>query len=374
MHRAYLLLFATLLFACSCEHDSGKLLFRPTPQHLRTPTVFQKGIGLGLYYEHAGRPYETMFEEIASTGADHVELVLHWTQTDIRATEIVRSERDTVKDQRLLEAMDGAHRSGLRVFLFPIIDVENRKTGEWRGTIKPDNWDAWWASYEKYIMHYAELAEKGGAAMFSVGSELVSTEEMCDRWEPLIQKVRAVYSGKLIYSANWDHYKQVCFWNKLDFAGMTAYYVLTNSRTPNYEDLVSAWKRIRTEIITWEKTLDVPLIITEIGYPAQDGTNMHPWDYTTKDPIDLEEQELCYKAFREVWEGEERLAGVYFWNWYEPGGTSDKSYTPRGKPAEQVLRGWFQKPTSELRPTPNSQPESSAASTPAVPASTQGTQ
>lgn len=343
MSRTLPLLLLLLLNACSGCSDKGAGAFPigPTPAHLKTPGAFQKGIGLGLYYEHDGRPYEVMLDEIAATGADHVELVLHWTQSDIRATALDPHPVDTVKDQRLLETIAYAHKIGLRVFLFPIIDVANRKTGEWRGTMKPESWDKWWAAYEKFVLHYADLAEKGGVALYAIGSELVSTEEMCDRWEPLIEKVRKTYQGKLTYSANWDHYKQVCFWDKLDYAGMTAYYVLTSNKDPRYEDLLASWKKIHAEIMSWQKTQKIPLIITEIGYPSQDGTNMTPWDYTKNNPVDLSEQYMCYKAFREVWQGETRLAGVYFWNWYEAGGLTDKGYSPRGKPAEQLLREWY---------------------------------
>lgn len=345
-----LLLLLLPVAACSgCDHNTGpqKLTTYPTAKELLVPSAFQEGIGLGLYYEHKGRPYEKMFDEMKEAGADHVELVLHWTQKDVRATELKPHPVDTIKDQRLLEAMNAAHERGLKVFLFPIIDVAERKAGEWRGTLKPDSWDKWWESYEAFILYYADLAEKGGAALFSVGSELVSTEEMCDiskggnRWPNLIRKVRKVFNGKLIYSANWDHYKPVCFWDKLDYIGMTAYYELTKTKEPKYEDLVASWKRFHGEIMEWKAKFEQPLIITEIGYPAQDGTNMHPWDYTTSDPVDLEEQLMCYKAFREVWQNEKRLGGVYFWNWYEPGGPQDKSYTPRGKPAEKVLREWY---------------------------------
>src|SRR5688572_1862910 len=155
-HKTHWLLLPLLCLAC--EQRGGAVPIRPTPAHLRTPAPFQKGIGLGLYYEHEGRPYEVMLDEIAALGADHVEFVLHWTQKDIRATELEPHPVDTVKDQRLLEAMDYAHTKGLRVFLFPIIDVAQRKTGEWRGTMKPDNgsregWDKWWKAYERYVLH-----------------------------------------------------------------------------------------------------------------------------------------------------------------------------------------------------------------------------
>jgi len=72
----------------------------------------------------------------------------------------------------------------------------------------------------------------------------------------------------------------------------------------------------------------------------QDGAASRPWDYTVRAPVDLEEQRRCYAAFVDAWRGA-ALAGVYFWDWSGPGGASDAHYTPRGKPAEAVVRRWF---------------------------------
>jgi hypothetical protein len=85
------------------------------------------------------------------------------------------------------------------------------------------------------------------------------------------------------------------------------------------------------------------LLFTEVGYYSELGTNIYPWDYTRNKPISLEEQRRCYQAFADVWSESPELNGVFFWNWFGPGGKLDKGYTPRGKPAECVLREWFAK-------------------------------
>ena len=33
----------------------------------------------------------------------------------------------------------------------------------------------------------------------------------------------------------------------------------------------------------------------------------------------------------------------FLWNWFGRGGPDDGGFTPRGKPAEGVLRRWFQR-------------------------------
>jgi hypothetical protein len=35
------------------------------------------------------------------------------------------------------------------------------------------------------------------------------------------------------------------------------------------------------------------------------------------------------------------VGGVFVWNWFGDGGAMDNGYTPRNKPAEQLLRWWF---------------------------------
>src|SRR5688572_27835165 len=103
MTKRLLLCFLPLMMmACSsCEKPPQapkSLTTYPTNKALREPSDFHKGIGLGLYYEHKPRTYDVMFDEIKETGTDHVELVLHWTQKDVRATELKPHPVDTIKD------------------------------------------------------------------------------------------------------------------------------------------------------------------------------------------------------------------------------------------------------------------------------------
>ena len=62
--------------------------------------------------------------------------------------------------------------------------------------------------------------------MFSVGTELqIPALQREADWRQLIKDVRAVYSGKLIYSANWyEEYEGIKFWDALDAIGVQAYF------------------------------------------------------------------------------------------------------------------------------------------------------
>ena len=215
--------------------------------------------------------------------------------------------------------------------------------------IKPHDLERWWASYTRFVLYYARIAQSEGVSIYSVGSELVSMESMRSRWIELIRKVRKVYKGKLLYSANWDHYEPVSFWDQVDYVGVTGYYKLTDRVDPTPDQLEKAWRAIRSKLERWRSRVKRPLVFTELGYHSRDGTNKHPWDYTTTAPIDLQEQYDCYDAFVRTWNGASSLGGVYFWIWWGPGGPSDGHYTPRGKPAVEVLRHYYGAPRRPIQ-------------------------
>jgi hypothetical protein len=64
----------------------------------------------------------------------------------------------------------------------------------------------------------------------------------------------------------------------------------------------------------------------------------------------MEEQELCYAAACSMLLYNDWLEGLYFWSWEvdRRGGPQDDSYTPREKPAEQVLRDWYGRTATEV--------------------------
>ncbi len=305
-----------------------------------------KGMALGLYSKDPNYDYSKDLRELKSLGVNSISLMVNWYQRDIHANEIHRnpengSEHSTISDKKLVEVIQHAHRLNMKVLLFPFLRFEYRGPKEWRGVLKPENFATWTQNYEQFILHYANLARIHRVEILSVGSELGSLEQKTDFWKSLIQKVKQVYSGKLIYSSNWDHYTYPTFWQHLDYIGMNSYYTLSNSNQPSLAELTQSWRQIKNKLLTFQAKFSQKLVFTELGYPSLDGTNQRPWNYLIQNKADVEEQALCYQAFVDVWNDTPELAGVYWWVWFGEGGATDKSYTPRGKPAMQVMREWY---------------------------------
>lgn len=294
-------------------------------------------MALGLWPGTTVADAARRLDELVGLGATDVAVVVAWSQTDVRAVTV---RPGPVDDAVVRGALAAAADRGLRTTVFPILQLDRVRPGEWRGTLAPADVDTWWTSYERFIVHHADLAAAGGAAALVIGSELGSTEAWRDRWYHLISRVERRYRGDLLYSANWDHYQHVSFWDRLDAVGVTGYFELTRDAAAGVGELTVAWDRARERLVAFARARGLPLWLTEVGYPSVDGGAVWPWDYTRKGAVDLEEQRRGFAALARAWAGQP-LAGLFVWEWSGDGGAGDRGYTPRGKPAACELRGWF---------------------------------
>ncbi len=317
-----------------------------------------RGMCLQLHTGREDHPWEQYVDEIAGVGANTVCLIVAAHQENCASTSIFVDLRKTPTDERIKTVIDYAHSRGLRVVLMPIVLLENPRQDEWRGKIAPANWTDWWEDYENYIMHYAWLAESADAEVFMIGSELVSTETDTDRWRDLIARVRKAYHGRLGYSANWDHYKPVTFWDALDIVGMTTYHDLGDKAKPTVADLMASWEPIKKEILEWQKQVNRPILFTEVGWPNQVTCAKYPWDYyRSVDKPDPQSQANCFEAFFRTWTVEPVVAGYLIWEWRSyPGQVTDPkkdtSYVPCDKPAMEVISRYFRAPPPQYQITP----------------------
>lgn len=300
-----------------------------------------RGVSLGLWAGTDDAAVTAAMPELAELGATHVALVASWAQRDVRAVAIRPTEAATVDDAVLRRAIRSAHDHGLQPIVFPILQLEKLGPGQWRGALDPRDVDAWWEQYERFILHYAAIAAQERAVALVVGSELATTEAWRDRWYHLIARVEDAYDGVLVYSANWDHYERVSFWRRVDVVGVSAYFQLADDADASEAEMTRAWRARRDELLAFAAARDRPLWITEVGYPSRDGAAIRPWDYTRGGEVDLEEQRRAYAAFVAAWSEVDGLQGVLWWIWERPGGRGDGGYSPRGKPAAAVVRGWF---------------------------------
>lgn len=224
------------------------------------------------------------------------------------------------------------------------------RKASWRGDFAPKNaedWALWEQQYKAYILKYARLADSLDVEMFCIGTELCcSVKERPQFWIQLIEEIREVYSGKLSYSANWDNYDKITFWDKLDYIGINAYFPLCKTQTPKLAELLRKWKPISRQLEELSKKLSKKIVFTEYGYRNIDYSTLAPWEYKRQDE-NLNElaQANAYEAlYRSFW-NKEWFAGGFLWRWEHLAPNNDRSgYSPQGKIALKTVKKWYQAP------------------------------
>jgi hypothetical protein len=93
-----------------------------------------------------------------------------------------------------------AEKAGLYVSLRPLLDETSLGTS--RTGWKPARIAAWFASYRKFLIPYAEMAEQTRIPEFMDGAEF-SKFGHSHRWDRLVTALRKVYRGTITYDNNW---------------------------------------------------------------------------------------------------------------------------------------------------------------------------
>lgn len=288
---------------------------------------------------YGSEEFARQLEELAATGAEWVTFVPTWYQADITGSEILpESSLRTPSDASLSSAIELAGTLGLQVSLKPHLDPTD---GGPRLEIEPADVEAWFDSYTQFVTHYAQIAEDLAADQFIVGTELAGTVEATPQWRRVIGEVRSVYSGPVLYAANWDEYERVEFWDALDAIGIDAYFPLAEIPTTDVQALIDAWQPIVADLAAFSAEQDRPVVFTEAGYTSQEGTvtNPHAAWYTAI--LSEEEQAAAYRALLSAFPGLPWFAGAHWWMWYDYVGdefAKSMGHTPQGKPAESLLR------------------------------------
>lgn len=252
------------------------------------------------------------------------------------------------------ETMDGSkqyinllHKNKIKVMMKPQIWVWG---GEFTGLLTMASEDDWLEledSYRNFILDYAKLAEKEKVEIFCIGTELEKfIEHRPEYWSLLITAVRAVYSGKITYAANWDEYKRVPFWDLLDYVGIDAYFPISDKKTPKIPDVHLAWKQWEMELKSFSEKENKQILFTEYGYRSVDFGGKEPWKSERKmNLVNLETQiNLLEGLYGSIWK-EDWIAGGFLWKWFieneHAGGLQNNQFTPQNKPAETIIRKYY---------------------------------
>lgn len=277
-------------------------------------------------------------------------------ETDVSAITLDLSEDGptsySTSDEGLVEGMRYIRSRGMGVFYKPNLDL---RTGEWRALIPAS--PEFFAIYKEWIVGRAALAEAEGAAIFSIGTEMNGAQTDEAAWRDIIDAVRSVYRGTLVYSANHDAYQEVRFWDALDMIGIDAYFPLTanSEREPSRRAMEKKWVSLGKKIAEFRDAEGLTakrVMFAEAGYRSSTGATTASGHQAGSDQgnetkeVNVELQAEAYGALLGMM-GSHRFPwwdGAFFWNWEVAPRSNEaefNSWTPQGKPALQVMTDYY---------------------------------
>lgn len=344
----------------------------------------------GLVFTGPGRGplQDQMFSSMAEVGANYVAVVPEATvyRQNLKLLHDFENQWYGERKEGVLEGISRARQQGLRIMLKPHLVVSWDMNGwsrpelnvedslsrvsyalsarafmatqkskiegnsSWRGelmTTNDDDWQVFAKGYTEYILDYARLADSLNVELFCIGTEMKRTAlEKPEFWRKLIGEVRAVYNGPITYAANWDSYNSITFWDDLDFIGVDAYFPISDKQNPPEEELIEAWTGHQKSLEALVSRFKRPVLLTEWGYEDEDFVGREPWvmgrfQNSVSKP-NYEAQEMAYRSmFETVWD-EPWVAGVFVWRWSPQARPAPvPTYSPRQKPAAEVLKRYF---------------------------------
>ena len=262
---------------------------------------------------------------------------------------------DEETDESVCEAAARARAIGLKVWLKPHL-----WTRGWVGQLDfaAGDWPRFFEQYRNFALHYALLAARERMDGYFVGHELTSaTLAFPDRFRALIGDVRRVYPGTLSYEANWDREVEgIAFWDALDLVSVSFYFPLASAPDASPQVMAAGAAKALASLRAIAQRTGRPVLLGEVGYAPVASAPVRPWEESRAGPSSPETQRACYEAVVRALDPADWVAGAFWWKWYtsdETGGASDRSFTPRGKPAQAVmsraLRAWEGRPVRVLK-------------------------
>ena len=325
----------------SSSYKNNEIIFKQFKSRLKySSNEFQAGMNILIYGHPNMLEVREVLGHLRSLGINSVALNFPFYQTDLYANEVTTSIEYTPTNEELSEIIEIAHDFNLRVMLKPIMDEQVfLPYNKWRGQIEPTDPHRWFDSYQELILSYAELAASTNIEALNIGTELNSMQrQLPDRWKYLIEHIRRIYDGELLYSFNHDTVAEIsslAFTPLLDQVGIDAYFQLDSPNYANIEDLQAAWEQHinHLENNLWEYSI----VVTEVGVLPIAGAYRTPYAWSlphgTYDP---ETQANFFAATYNAWQS--KVDGIYWWAVTFGQDPDEISFSPLGLPTEEMMK------------------------------------
>lgn len=289
-----LLVAGLALAACSASHPRSAHSTTPPASPTPAATAREPARQLGLdidFYANPGTDTAAVAQQevtyIKGLHANAVSISFPF-DSNVRGTAVTANPRTPALSQ-LGALITDAQGDGLAVTLRPLLD--EKSIGEPRAYLKPADLASWFASYQRFLLPYAALAQTDHVPVFTVGTELTKFATARE-WATLGAAVRGVYHGQLAYSNNWTEPERSS--RGRGGPGVTE---MVNAYPPFHLADNATVAALTTAWTNWARPLPQGTVLSELGLAAQSGAYAHPYQWgSTTAPINSQIQVNWYTA------------------------------------------------------------------------------
>jgi hypothetical protein len=346
------------------------------------------GFAVGYELLPAYRPSWSAFmpaalAEMAARGANAVIFTPTWTLQVSQPLPILGLDttRSPFRSDLLAFAIE-ATKNGMQVILRPTLTPAYGALADWwSGGVRDAAWWAvWYESYRSFILTQARLASEAGASTLILGgSEIVpalpngtlsagtpsgAPADADARWRTLIGEVRAVFSGRIGFELDFGDALQTPppFLDAVDEVHLRWHAPLTPGGLADIQSMQATAAGLLDDAVFSQSALVGKPIVLHVEYAsveggvsncpaAPDGSCRAASAFdrgAIVDPalvVDLTGQSQAYNALLLEANGRAAIGGFFASGDYPIVSLLDKSGSPYGKPAQDVLTFWYQKLT-----------------------------
>ena len=292
---------AVLVAGCSVAGHLKMLDPPPVPASRPLPSTaaMQLGVDIDAYTypgQDVGAAAEQDIAYVKSLHANAVSISFPFFMTG-RLADSVHASASTPSPAQLAVVIEDAQEAGLFVSIRPLLDETN--LGIARTQFRPTDFRRWFASYLKFLLPYAAMAQRTGVSEVFVGAEL-SMFSKSPFWAWLDTRLRRDYYGALGFSNNWGRPH------------------ITRSGGSGVREAVDAYKPITGSLsagwTAFDSGLPAGTVETEVGIAAVPGAYRLPyhyrWHVTRLDPsVQARWFTAACRAAAAT-----HLGGIYFWS------------------------------------------------------------
>ena len=348
-------------------------------------TTFAAGVEFLPDYHPSWQAYlGNALDYVQDISANRIILDPTWSYTSNTPPVLEPVPGNDMLTADLQQALFWAKEKGMETVLFPQVHFSTDELDWWKDARKDEEWwNNWFERYERYLIHFADIAESNGVTsliigepasrpswpggMLPDGSEEIAPANAQERWLSLINEVEEHFSGQLIWALPYPNGLKT---ESALFTQMDAIYLLweaplSESTSPTQTELVKSFNNLLNKKIQpfYEKT-GKPIWIG-LTYPSADGAAQGcikegktciSFDaffqnnlYTTSEMVDLQEQADIYNAAFAAINEHDWIAGVTSRGFYPPVSLKDNTYSIHGKPASDVIWYWYPRFTGTIQ-------------------------